>query len=51
MTTKQIAAASAGYPITNGKLNMGNRLAASLVEEPGKESTFVSSVIMAAQGN
>ena len=28
--------------ITNGRLNMGNRLAASLVEEPGKASTSVT---------
>ena len=38
-------------PITNGHLNMGNRLAASLVEEPGRASTSVSTGIMVEQEN
>ena len=37
-----LSGVSLTIPITNGRLNMGNRLAASLVEEPGRASTSVS---------
>ena len=37
-----LSGVSLTIPITDGHLNMGNRLAASLVEEPGRESIIVS---------
>jgi secondary thiamine-phosphate synthase enzyme len=37
-----LSGVSLTIPITDGRLNMGNRLAASLVEEPGRESTSVN---------
>jgi thiamine phosphate synthase YjbQ (UPF0047 family) len=46
-----LSGVSLTIPITNGHLNMGNRLAASLVEEPGKASTSVSIGIMVGQEN
>ena len=46
-----LSGVSLTIPITNGHLNMGNRLAASLVEEPGRASTSVSTGIMVEQEN
>ena len=46
-----LSGVSLTIPITNGHLNMGNRLAASLVEEPGRASTSVSIGIMVGQEN
>ena len=46
-----LSGVSLTIPITNGHLNMGNRLAASLVEEPGRASTSVSTGIMVGQEN
>ena len=43
-----LSGVSLTIPITNGRLNMGNRLAASL-EEPGRASIFASTGIMVEQ--
>ena len=44
-----LSGVSLTIPITDGRLNMGNRLAASLVEEPGRASIFASTGIMVDQ--
>jgi hypothetical protein len=43
-----LSGVSLTIPITDGRLNMGNRLAASL-EEPGRASIFASTGIMVEQ--
>ena len=46
-----LSGVSLTIPITNGHLNMGNRLAASLVEERGRVFISANTGIMVDQGN